>query len=185
MIDKDRKAKEERLDILRTAPPCNGVVQLLRNKLSLPIIVTPVDLPSLTRGEVGEIMQLFWKLHPPTPIEVEEEVVKEPVLSENARKLLMLIASKPNLYSSHYYNELCWSLATGTRNRGKLEDGKFIRIHRIKTGRRGGKPEIIELLPLAYETIGLKKPQPRGHGSFEHSWWCSKISFWLEVNGHA
>lgn len=182
--NENRWLREERLDRLRTAEPCCGVVQHLRNGSPFPFTVSPIDLPSLTPEQKQSIEEPFWRVHPPIPWKPEAAPEKA-ALPDESKKLLMVVAAKPGLYSSHYYRELNWSLASGTRIRKKLEDDGLIKIHKIITGKRGGVPEIIELLQAAYDKLGIAKPQQNGRGSFEHAWWCSRIKRWLEVNGNA
>jgi len=177
--NEDRRFREERLDALRALEPCSGVIQHLRASSPLPFSVTPVNVPVMSQGDKCLYMQPFWRAHPPAPYS-PDALAEKPVLSDDAKRLLMLAASKPGQYSTKYYEELGWALSTGTRIRNKLEDAGYIKIYRIATGRRGGCPEIIELLPLAYATLGIEKSAGNGHGSFVHNWWALKIQQWLE-----
>jgi hypothetical protein len=184
-INEDRKLREAREAFLQRMEPCTGVVRHPRHRLPTPIIATPIDIPSMTTEQKRSMMAPLFRAHPPVPW-FPEKAPEKSVISDAAMRLLMMVATKPGLYSSHYYRELGLSLATGTRVRAQLDDDGAIKVHKIVTGKRGGTPEIIELLPPAYEKLGLMKPQRVGKGaSFEHSWWCSKIKQRLEANGNA
>lgn len=180
--DEPRKA---RLDALRSLEPLHGIMQHPRHEFPIPIVVCPISLPHLSEGERRILKEIFWIAHPPVPLVPADLPGREarpakPAISDDAKRLLMLVASKPNLYSSRYYEELGWALSTGTRVRKTLEDSGFIRIHRIRTGRQGGHPEIMELLQPAFMVLGIQKPSGNGKGSFEHAWWVFKNKQWLE-----
>ena len=183
MIDDERKAREARLDALRNLEPCQGIMRHPRYDLPIPIIATPITLPSASREELRALMKPFWDAHPPVPYNPPSPALKS-ALSEQHKHFLMAVATKPHLSTMEYYKQLGWPPATASRIKRQLADKGLIKIHAITTGRRGASLEAIELLVPAYEKIGLAKPPQTGKGSFIHVWWMARIKLCLERNGN-
>ena len=108
-----------------------------------PFKVTNTVIPEFTPSEADIRMGSSWSKQSLVRTVLEPLNVPPSVVSNEDKKLLMLAHTKPGLYSSQYYRELGWSLPTGTRIRAKLLEGKLLLVHRVKSGKRGGCPELI------------------------------------------
>lgn len=63
----------------------------------------------------------------------------------------------------------------------------LIRIHRIKTGRRGGPLSVVEINQAGYHLLsklGVDCKQPVGHGGIEHVFWQYAVYRWAVEQGY-
>lgn len=182
MTDEDRKAREARLDALRTLAPCRGIMQHPRHKLPVPIAVNPLALPTVTKEELRVLMKPFWDAHPPIPI-VPEGLKQDDGIKPEHKRFLAMIEAKPLKPTTFYYRTLGLSLSTGDRVRKLLIEKGFVRVHTVRTYRRGGNPEVIELLPPAYDVIGMPSQKPSVKGGVIHRFWAHQIADQLRKQG--
>ncbi len=78
------------------------------------------------------------------------------------------------------------SRGRGSTLRKALEREELIKMHRIKTGRRGGQIKVTEITDKGYELLKqFKVPvqKPAGRGSYGHKWWQWIICEFFERRG--
>ena len=118
-IGEDRRIREARLDFLQHMEPCSGVARLPRHRSPVPEVVSPIDIRSMTPEQKRLAMESFWREHPPVPW-TPPKPLEKPVLSDDAKRLIMQAFNHPDYYTTEHYQALGWSLATGTRIRESL-----------------------------------------------------------------
>jgi len=165
-------------DVLKRLPSGWGIVSHQRCPAPFLVSTQLVALPKVSDAQLRACMQPFWNRFPPEPIgETEQETPTE--LKSDLRQLMMEVANHPGKASTEYYTAMHWPASKGTRAKQQLESAQLIKCHSIKLARRGGGVEAIELLPSAFEKLGLKPSKMPGKGGFIHAWWINRVSMKL------
>jgi len=167
--------KNEQIDdLLKRLPPGAAVLSHPRWPRPIPVVNSLIDMPKVTDDELQTYMKPFWDhFKPELALPVEKPA--EDSMSTELRQLMMEIANHPGRSSTEYYKSLQWPASKGNRAKGQSESLQLIKCHPIKLVRRGGSVEAIELLPLAYEKLGLTPAKHQGKGGFVHRWWVARL----------
>ena len=173
--------KPEQRDHLQELDKFHLVAATFRRKGAFRCVEAFKSVPSVSNENVQAHMDAFWKAHPPVLYEASAPAEKPDILDEH-RHLMMLAARKPGLTSTEYYADLGLSPAAGSRMKKKLEDLWLVKSHQIRTGRRGGSVQAIELLDAGFARIGLSCNERPVKGGFCHRWWAFRIKLRLEDN---
>lgn len=160
-------------EFLKRLPPGTAILSHLRCPSPVLVMSPLVELSKVTDDEIREYMQEYWRAYSSDENLPESQ---ESEISEEHKKFLMEVINHPCECSTAYYKNLDLAASTGNRVKKQLESNQMIRLHQIQLGRRGGIPEAVEVLPKAYELLGMKPQKLPGKGGFLHAWWIGRIA---------
>jgi hypothetical protein len=112
---------------------------------------------------------------------------KEPEISKALLDYLVSCAREPFLSATERDRRLGIPAGTGNAYRGELERRGSLKLHRLQTGRRGGRvlgTEVTESGHGLLARFGAAVGKPRGRGSYEHKYEQWVIHQWGEARGY-